>query len=94
MTHSLKALALAYRAVALACVGRNGDKDLGFDLTSSPKKYTYFTAPAGHTFIWRLFREREEAVEFLTKLTAGEKKAIEWAESIPLNSVKELKSYH
>jgi hypothetical protein len=33
-------------------------------------------------------------VDFLTKLTAGDKKAIEWAESIPLTSVKELKSYH
>ena len=33
-------------------------------------------------------------MEFLTKLTAGEKKAVEWAESIPLDSVKELKSYH
>jgi len=30
----------------------------------------------------------------LPKLTAGEKKAVEWAESIPLASSKELKSYH
>ena len=91
---AVKALALAYRAIAVACVGVNGESNLGFDLSNGAKAYTYFTAPAGHTFIWRLFREREEAVEFLTKLTAGEKKAIEWAESIPLSSVKELKSYH
>jgi hypothetical protein len=92
---ALKALALAWRAVAVACVGVNGESNLGFDLSSNgSKSYTYFTAPAGHTFIWRLFRERDEAVDFLTKLTAGEKKAIEWAESIPLASAKDLKSYH
>jgi len=92
---AVKALALAWRAIAIACVGVNGEGNLGFDLTSGgAKSYTYFTAPAGHTFIWRLFREREEAVEFLSRLTAGEKKAVEWAESIPLNSTKELKSYH
>jgi hypothetical protein len=92
---ALKALALAWRAVAVACVGVNGESNLGFDLSSNgSKSYTYFTAPAGHTFIWRLFRERDEAVDFLTKLTAGEKKAVEWAESIPLASTKDLKSYH
>lgn len=91
---AVKALALACRAIAVACVGVNGESNLGFDLSAGAKNYTYFTAPAGHTFIWRLFRERAEAVEFLTKLTAGEKKAVEWAESIPLVSVKDLKSYH
>jgi hypothetical protein len=92
---ALKALALAYRAVAAACVGVNGEGNLGFDLSvAGPKSYTYFTAPAGHTFIWRLFRERDEAVDFLSKLTAGDKRAIEWAESIPLASAKELKSFH
>lgn len=92
---AIKALALAWRAIAVACVGVNGESNLGFDLSSSgAKSFTYFTAPAGHTFIWRLFRERDEAVDFLTKLTAGDKKAIEWAESIPLASFKELKSYH
>ena len=30
--------------------------------------------------------ERDEAVDFLSRLTAGEKKAVEWAESIPLAS--------
>jgi hypothetical protein len=90
----IKALALACRAIALACVGVNGESNLGFDLSNGAKPYTYFTAPAGHTFIWRLFRERDEAVDFLSKLTAGEKKAIEWAEGIPLGSAKELKSPH
>ncbi|HSF39708.1 MAG TPA: hypothetical protein VLQ45_16515 [Thermoanaerobaculia bacterium] len=91
---AVKALALACRAIALACVGVNGESNLGFDLSNGAKSYTYFTAPAGHTFIWRLFHEREEAVSFLSKLTGGEKKAVEWAESIPLSSSKELKSYH
>lgn len=91
---AVKALALACRAIALACVGVNGESNLGFDLSNGSKSYTYFTAPAGHTFIWRLFYERDEAVSFLSRLTAGEKKAVEWAESIPLGSSKELKSYH
>lgn len=91
---AVKALALACRAIALACVGVNGESNLGFDLSNGAKSYTYFTAPAGHTFIWRLFFERDEAVSFLSKLTGGEKKAVEWAESIPLSSSKELKSYH
>src|SRR5689334_8406884 len=91
---AVKALALACRAIAVACVGVNGETNLGFDLSQGAKMYTYFTAPAGHTFIWRLFRERDEAVDFLHKLTGGDKKAVEWAESMPLGSVKELKSYH
>ncbi|HVR95441.1 MAG TPA: hypothetical protein VMW27_02430 [Thermoanaerobaculia bacterium] len=92
---AVRALALAFRAIAVACVGVNGESNLGFDLTNGgAKHYTYFTAPAGHTFIWRLFHERQEAIDFLTKLTANEKKAVEWAESIPLGSSKELKSYH
>jgi hypothetical protein len=91
---AVKALALACRAIAVACVGVNGETNLGFDLSNGAKHYTYFTAPAGHTFIWRLFRDRPEAVKFLSKLTAGELKAVEWAESIPLASAKELKSYH
>ena len=90
----LKALALAYRAIALACVGVNGESDLGFDLSEGASSYTYFTAPAGHTFIWRLFTDRGEARDFLDKLTIGDKQALEWAESIPLKSSKELVSYH
>ena len=91
---ALKALGLAHRAIAMACVGVNGESNLGFDLSKSAKQYTYFTAPAGHTFIWRLFSDRKEAAEFLSKLTAGEKKAMEWAQAIPLSSATELKSYH
>jgi len=91
---ALKALALAYRAIALACVGVNGETDLGFELSKSSKSYTYFTAPAGHTFIWRIFHERDEAEDFLNKLTLGEKEALEWAKSIPLASSEELVGYH
>ncbi len=91
---SLKALTLACRAIAAACVGVNGESNLGFDLSASADSFTYFTAPAGHTFIFRLFQERDEAVQFLDKLTMGDKKALEWARSLPLTSVGELKSYH
>lgn len=91
---ALKALALAYRAIAIACVGVNGETDLGFELTETAKRYTYFTAPAGHTFIWRLFHERHEAEEFLSKLTLGEKEAVAWAQTIPLESSEDLVSYH
>lgn len=91
---AVKALALACRAIGLACVGVNGETNLGFDLSANgSKSYTYFTAPAGHTFIWRFFRERGDAVDFLGKLTSGDKKAVEWAESLPLTSAKELKSH-
>lgn len=91
---ALKCLGLAHRAIAMACVGVNGESNLGFDLSKSAKQYTYFTAPAGHTFIWRLFQDRKEAGDFLNKLTAGEKKAMEWVQAIPLANANELKSYH
>ncbi len=91
---AIKALALAHRAIAAACVGVNGEADLGFELSSQAEDYTYFTAPAGHTFIWRLFSDRKEAVSFLKKRTGGDKKVVEWAEGIPLASAKELRSYH
>ena len=91
---AIKALALAYRAIAAACVGVNGETDLGFDLSDGTKSYTYFTAPAGHTFIWRLFHDRDEARDFLGKLTLGDKSAEAWVESIPLESSDELVGYH
>ena len=91
---AIKALTLAYRAIAAACVGVNGEADLGFDLSDGTKDYTYFTAPAGHTFIWRLFSERDEARQFLNKLTVGDKRALEWAEAIPLETAGDLNSYH
>lgn len=91
---ALKALSLACRSIALACVGVNGEGNLGFDLSEGVDNFTYFTAPAGHTFIWRLFRERDEAVEFLDKLTVGDEEAKDWAQSIPLESSEELVSYH
>lgn len=91
---SIKALVLANRAIAAACVGVNGDPDLGFDLSAGAEDFTYFTAPAGHTFVWRLFEDRKEATRFLKKRMGGDKKALEWAESLPIASAKELKSYH
>lgn len=91
---AIKALALAYRAIAAVCVGVNGETDLGFDLSDGTKEYTYFTAPAGHTFIWRLFQKKEEARDFLTKLTLGDKAAVAWVDSIPLESSDELVGYH
>ncbi len=91
---AIKALGLASRAIGMACVGVNGESNLGFDLSDGAKQYTYFTAPAGHTFIWRLFFERDEAVSFLDKLTFSEKKAVDWAKAMPLASNQELRSYH
>lgn len=91
---ALKSLVLAHRAIAAACVGVNGDADIGIALSRGPEDFTYFTAPAGHTFIFRLFQERKEAVQFLKKRTGGDKKALEWAEGLHLTSSKELKSYH
>lgn len=91
---SLKALVLAHRAIAMACVGVNGESDLGFDLSDGTKRYTYFTAPAGHTFIFRLFQERDEAHSFLDRLTIGDRRALEWAEGIPLDNSRELVTYH
>ena len=90
----LKALALAHRAIAMACVGVNGEADLGFDLSEGTEGYTYFTAPAGHTFIWRLFSTREEAEDFLSRLTGDDKDALAWVKAIPLSSADELTGYH
>ncbi len=92
---ALKALALANRAIGMACVGVNGERNLGFELSEgAAKKFTYFTAPAGHTFIWRLFFEKEEARKFLDNLTTGDQEALEWVDSIPLETSQELRSYH
>lgn len=92
---ALKALALACRGIALACVGVNGDANLGFDIESTgAKPFSYFTAPAGHTFIWRIFQERSEAENFLKKLTLGDREAQAWVDSIPLESSKELAGFH
>ncbi len=89
---SLKALALAYRAIGLVCVGINGDSKP--DFSDGVEKYSYFTAPAGHTFIWRLFTERKEAIAYVAERFAGDASAAEWAETLPLASASELVSYH
>ncbi len=91
---ALKALTLAYRAIAAVCVGINGETDLGLDLSDGTRHYTYFTAPAGHTFIWRLFHHRDEALDFLQKLTLGDRNAVAWAKAIPLASSDDLNSFH
>ena len=88
----LKALALAYRAIGMACVGVNGASKP--DFSDGVQHYSYFTAPAGHTFIWRLFTEREEAVSYFKKRHDDDVEAIEWAETLPLDSAAELASYH
>ena len=91
---AIKALALAYQGVAIACIGINGETDLGFDLSNGATGYTYFTAPAGHTFIWRVFQKRDAAIDFLSKLSLNDKSVVNWAKSIPLASSAELSSYH
>lgn len=92
---ALKALALAYRAIGLSCVGVNGDSNV--KMVDGPKHYTYFTAPAGHTFLWRLFTDRAEAIAFHGgEENEGDKdpSAVEWAEGLPLASAEELVTYH
>ena len=90
----LKALALAHRSIAMACVGVNGESNLGFDLSEGMHQFTYFTAPAGHTFIWRLFATRDEAFNFMAKLTMNDKKALEWVEGMSMDSAQDLKGFH
>lgn len=91
---ALRALVLAHRGIAAACVGVNGEPELGNVIGQDAESFTYFTAPAGHTFIWRLFDDRREAVAFARKRWPGDRKALEWAEGLPLATSRELKSYH
>lgn len=90
----IRALVLANRGVAAVCVGVNGDAAVGALVSISPTDYSYFTALAGHTFLWRVLPDRKSTVGFVRRLYPGDKKALEWAESIPLGSAKELKSFH
>ncbi len=89
----IRALFVAYNAIGGACVGVNGDADLGFDLSKGAAKHSYFTAPAGHTFIFRKFHSRGDATDFLNKFTAEDEAALEWAESLPLESSAELQTF-
>ncbi|MDX1382312.1 MAG: hypothetical protein R3190_01650 [Thermoanaerobaculia bacterium] len=91
---AIKALAIACRAIAVACVGVNGEVDIGMDLSESASNYSYFAAPAGHTFIFRTFETRDEAIDFVDKFTAGDKDAVEWAENLPLASNEELQTFN
>lgn len=88
----LKALALAYRAIGMTCVGVNGASTP--DFSDGVQHYSYFTAPAGHTFLWRLFTERDEAVKFFRERHEGDAEAQDWAETLPLSSSGELATYH
>lgn len=89
---ALKALALAHRAIGLVCIGVNGSARI--DFSEGAQKYTYFTAPAGHTFLWRLIFERDEAVDYIGRHLAEDEHAKEWAATLPLASSEELVSYH
>lgn len=88
----LKALALAYRSIGMACVGINGASKP--DFSEGVEKYSYFTAPAGHTFLWRLFQDREDAIAFVDRYHSEDVEAVEWAKSLPLESADELVTYH
>ena len=92
---ALKALVLAHRAIAVACVGVNGDPDLGCPLAAERAGlHLLHRAGRAHLHLAPVRPTASEAVAFLKKRTAGDKKALEWAESIPLSSARELKSYH
>jgi hypothetical protein len=91
---SIKALVLAHRGIAAICVGVNGESGISEMVAGDPTSYSYFTAPAGHTFLWRLLPDRRSAKALAKKLYPGDQKALEWADSIPLVSARELKSYH
>lgn len=91
---ALRALVLAHRGIAAACVGVNGDPELGNVIGQDAEAFSYFTAPAGHTFLWRLFDDRRDAAAFVRKRFPGDRKALEWAEALPLATARELKSYH
>jgi len=88
----LKALALAYRAIGMTCVGVNGTSRP--DFSDGVEHYSYFTAPAGHTFLWRLFTDRDEALKYVAEHYPSDESAVEWAETMPLTSAEELVSYH
>jgi len=89
----LKALALANRAIGMVCVGVNGSSTKP-DFSDGVEHYSYFTAPAGHTFLWRLFTERDEAIEYVAQRFADDEAAVEWAATLPLTSASELVTYH
>lgn len=91
---SIKALVVAHRGIAAACIGVNGDPAISELVAGDPGGYSYFTAPAGHTFLWRIFPDRKSAVAFVKKIWPADKKALEWAQATPLASARELKSYH
>lgn len=88
----LRALALAHRAIGIFCVGINGNDHP--DFSDGVEKYTYFSAPAGHTFLWRLFTSREEAAEYVEDRYPDFPPAADFARGLTLSTFEELKTYH
>jgi len=64
------------------------------DQADGAKSYTYFTAPAGHTFLWRMVFGRDDAVGYVEEHLPEDNAAHEWAQTLPLDSSEELVSYH
>ncbi len=89
---ALKALTVAYRCIGAVCVGTNGESSL--DLSDGVEYYSYFIAPAGHTFIWRIFENRQSAIDYMAERYADDPEAQEWAQALPLESAAELADYH
>lgn len=88
---AIKALSIAYRSIGAVCIGVNGGN---VDLSEGVEHISYFTAPAGHTFLWRLFQERDEALSWIGANMPDDPEALEWAETLPLVSNEELANYH
>lgn len=88
---ALKALALSYRSIGLLCIGVNGDRP---DFSDGVDNYCYFTAPAGHTFLWRHFKTQKDAIAFVKDRYEDDELALEWAKGLPLDSAEELTNYH
>ena len=92
---AVRALALAHRAIGAVCVGVNGDTELGVALSqarprtspTSPRRPATPSSGACSASARRRW-------QFVRKRLPGDKKAIEWAEAMPLASAEELKSYH
>ena len=67
-----------------------GPGDVERLIAENPGCTLVYTARVGRAAL----PDREEAETFLSKLTLGEKEAVEWARAIPLASSDELTSYH
>ena len=50
--------------------------------------------PCTHTFLWRMFQERDEAAEYVKAHHEGDTEADDWVDGLPLQSSSELATYH